>query len=150
MPDAPSPTPTFGFNRLAVLVSTVAAILLCGPLAAFSSEQNRVGERNNDSQESIGASRFGYIDLPLRIRARFDATYTDELYVSDELAGPYLSSVGPGIRNDHSLESRVALVRLVSDRIEVGIVWGSRRPMMNLNLLDFERQTIGAMIRLVP
>jgi len=150
MLNAPSRTPTFGFNRLAVLVSTIASILLCGPLAAFSSDENGMDDRNNDSQASVRARRFAYIDLPMRIRARFDATYTDEFYVSDELAKPYISGVGPGIRNDHSLRSRVALVRLVSDRIEVGIAWGSRRPLMNLNLLDFERQTIGAMIRLIP
>ena len=150
MLDAPPRTPTFGFNRLAVLVSTIAVILLCGPLAAFSFEENGVGDRSNDSQESIRASRFAYIDLPMRIRARFDTIYTDDLYASDKLAKPYTSSVGPGIRNDHSLESRVALVRLVSDRIEVGVVWGSRRPLMDLNPLDFERQTIGAMIRLIP
>jgi hypothetical protein len=86
----------------------------------------------------------------MRFRARFEASYTDELYVSDELAGPCLSNVGPSIRNDHSLESRVALIRSVSDRIEVGIVWGARRPLMNLNLLDFERQTVGAIIRIAP
>ena len=150
MLDAPSRTPTFGFRRLAALASTIAAILLCGPLVAFSSEQNEVSDRSNDSLESRRAKKNAYIDLPMRVRVRFEASYTDALYVSDELASPYVSDVGPSVWNDHSLESRVALIRSISDRIEVGIIWGARRPLMNLNLLDFERQSIGAMIRIAP
>jgi len=136
----PSISRCHSFVAPASAVLAIVAILLCSPLLAFSSDENDL----RDPEEEGGT----YFDLPMDVRAHIDATYSDEFYVSDELARPYVSDVGPRIRNDHSLESTVALMRLISDRIEIGIVWGARRPLMNLDLLDFERQTVGAMIRL--
>ena len=130
-------------HSFAAAGAAIVAILFCSPLLAFSSDENDL----RDPKDDEGGT---YLELPMDLRAHFEATYSDEFYISDELARPYVGAVGPRIRNDHSLESTVALMRSISDRIEIGIVWGARRPLMNLNLLDFERQTVGAMIRLTP
>jgi hypothetical protein len=90
-----------------------------------------------------------YIDLPMLVRASFDSKFTDRLYASDELAKSYVASFGPNLRNDHSLESRISLTRSISDTIEVGIVWGGRSRLTTIDVFDFERQTIGAMLRFV-
>jgi hypothetical protein len=79
----------------------------------------------------------------------FDSCYANGLYVSDELAKPYVAAFGPGLRNDHAPQNRVSLTRLISDRIEIGIVWGVRSQLSTIDSFGFERQTIGAMLRFV-
>lgn len=91
-----------------------------------------------------------FIDLPGRLRARFDATYTTNLYSSDDLAEPFLSTSGPELRDAHSLESRVSLSRPVGRFVELEIAWGGRSRIERVDLLDFDRQTVGAMIRIAP
>ena len=148
---APVSTSTFRFRRLAASVSAVAAMLLCNPGVAFSFNEYDMLDPNVRSLES-GRVRglAAYIDLPMHFRARLNTSYTNGFYVSDELAKPYVTAVGPDFRNDHSLESRIALTRSISDKIEIGIVWGARSPLPNIDLFNFERQTVRAMVRIVP
>jgi len=96
------------------------------------------------------AEGLAFVDLPLNIRARFDVTYSDDLYRSDALARPYATVAGPRIRDDESLESQFALTRSLSENVEIGIVWAARSPVAPIDLFDFHHQTIGAMIRIVP
>ncbi len=92
-----------------------------------------------------------YLDLPMRLRARFGTSYTDPIFVSDPLAEPYAAGVGPDIGNDDAFGSRIALItHSISDKIEIGIVWGTQNPLTKFNFFDFERQTVGALIRIVP
>jgi hypothetical protein len=91
-----------------------------------------------------------FVDLPMRMRARFDASYMNDLYASEVLARPFVGTVGPNIQGSESLASQFALTRSLSKTVEVGIVWGARSRIGRINLFDFERQTVGAMIRIVP
>ena len=84
------------------------------------------------------------------MRARFDATYMKDFYTSEVLARPYLGTAGPSKHDSKSLASQFSLTGSLSDRIEIGVVWAARSRIGGINLFDFERQTIGAMIRIVP
>jgi hypothetical protein len=133
-----------------ILGFAVALILLC-PLgvAQASDEMDRPdsSRASTDRERIRGRASF---ELPMELRARFESNYTDARYVSDRLARPYVTAGGPNLQNDHSLVSQVALTRVISDNIEIEIVWSTRSRLTNINLFDFDRQTIGAVIRLVP
>lgn len=137
-------------NSVSVL-AIVSAFLFCStPDNAFSSGEN---ELLDSSVRPIAIGRAGglvYVDLPMRLRARFDTKYTGQIYTNDTLAKPYAVGVGPSVRGDHSLENRVALTRSISDRIEIGIVCGARSPLGILNFFELDRVTVGAMVRIVP
>jgi hypothetical protein len=145
-----SPSTTTRFRRLASSASAVTTILLCNLGVAFSSDENGLLDPGVHSPESGRAKGLAYLDLPMELRARFGTMYTEEFYLSDELAKPYVASTGPSFRTDHSLESRIALTRSISDKIEIGIVWGARSPLSDINLFNFERQTVRAIVRIVP
>ena len=134
------------------IVSTIAlfALVLLGAEAAFPSEENDALPPDAQRTESRRATGVAYIDLSSRVRARLESNYTDDLTISDQLARPYVYLNGPDIRSNPSLESRIALTRSLSERIEVGVVWGVRSSLGNIDLFDIERQTVGAMIRIVP
>ncbi len=117
---------------------------------AFSSDEIEAPNLKAPTPPNRRAEGLAHYDLPMQLRARFDVTYWNDFYASDALARPYVSATGPRIERNQSLESRVALTRAFSDRVEIGIVFGTRSPVGQLDLLDFERQTVGAMIRIVP
>ena len=141
--------------RSAALAS-LAVILIIGAPTAFSSDEvdmadvADVADDRQLSPRSGRATGLAYIDLPMDFRARFDATYTNHVYLSDRLARPYTASFGPNLHSDYSLESSIALTRSISDRIEIGIMWGGRSPIANVALFDFDRQSVRAMVRIVP
>jgi len=142
---------TFRLRRVATSAWAVAAILLCNPDVAFSSDENdSLGPSVRSIMKTGPAKGRAYLDLPMRLRARFGTSYTDPIFVSDPLAKPYAAGVGPDIGNDHALTSRIALTHSISDKIEIGIVWGTRNPLTKFNFFDFEGQTVGALIRIVP
>lgn len=134
------------------VVSTLAAgltlIVVAG--AAFSSDEIEVQFLEAADRLDRRAEGLAFFDLPLRVRARFEVTLMNDLYASDALARPYATTAGPGFENDESLESQFALTRALSDTVEIGVVWGARSPVGPIDLFDFERQTVGAMIRIVP
>lgn len=141
---------TFRLRRVATSAWAVAAILLCNLDVAFSSDENDSLDPSVRSMKTGPAKGRAYLDLPMRLRARFGTSYTDPIFVSDPLAEPYAAGVGPDIGNDHALTSRIALTHSISDKIEIGIVWGTRNPLTKFNFFDFEGQTVGALIRIVP
>ena len=143
------PSMAFGFRRLAALFCAVTAILFTDFGVAFSSEENDLLGPSVDSVQIGRVRGLAYVDLPMLVRASFESTFTDGLYLSDQLAKPYLASFGPNLRSDHSLENRISLTRPISDQLEIGIVWGARSRLTKINFFDFERQTIGAMLRFV-
>ena len=135
--------------RSAALAS-LAVILFLGAPTAFSSDEVDVADDRQLSPKSGRATGLAYVDLPMDFRARFDATYTNHVYLSDRLARPYTASFGPNLHSDYSLESSIALTRSISDRIEIGIMWGGRSPIANVALFDFDRQSVRAMVRIAP
>lgn len=91
-----------------------------------------------------------YVDLPMRFRARFDSTYSSNRYLSEDLARPFTAQTGPSRDREHSLEHRLAVTRPVIEGIELELAWGGRSELGGVNLLDFNRHTVGAVIRIVP
>jgi hypothetical protein len=112
-------------------------------------DENAVHDPGGRPPASRPATGRAILDLPMQWRARFETTYTDQLYVSDRLAKPYVVPAGAGLRRDHSLESQIFLARPISDTIEMGVAWGVRSPLSALKFFDFERQTFRAMVRIV-
>jgi hypothetical protein len=138
--------------------AALAVILFLGAPAAFSSNEADktdgadLADLADDPQPSPKSGRetgLAYIDLPMDFRARFDATYTNLLYMSDRLARPYTANFGPNPHSDYSLESSIALTRSISNRVEIGIMWGGRSPIANVAVFDFDRQSVRAMVRIV-
>lgn len=159
--------PSFAVRRFLLRIpsdapAVLAVILFLGAPTAFSSNEIDMTDMTDmtdvavfaddrqPSPKSGRATGLAYIDLPMDFRARFDATYTNHLYVSDRLARPYTANFGPNLHSDYSLESSIALTRSISDRIEIGITWGGRSPIANVGLFDFDRQSVSAMVRIVP
>ena len=147
----PRRTPLVGLGLILLLLTTATAFAE-DPTPQVSISPVRVDGHRIDIRPRIDrrAKGIAFFDLPLQIRAHFDTTYTYHFYQSDELAMPFLDPAGPRIREVMSLESRLTLARSLTDHIEVGIVWGARSPISQIDLFDFERQTVGAMIRIVP
>jgi hypothetical protein len=153
--------PSFAARRFLLHIrsaagAALAAILLLGAPAAFSSDEADItdgADLADDPQPSPETGRetgLAYIDLPMDFRARYDATYTNLLYMSDRLARPYAANFGPNLHSDYSLESSIALTRSISNKIEIGIIWGGRSPIGNVAVFDFDRQSVRAMISIVP
>ena len=91
-----------------------------------------------------------FIDLPFRIRARFDANYSHFRTRPDRLAAPQVDQAGPGLRFDRHIESRVALTLPLREGVEFGVVWETRNRIEAGDPLAFGRQVVGAMIRITP
>jgi hypothetical protein len=131
--------PVGRLGLLIVLVSIIAAS------DAFSFD-------SNDSKLSLArlAEGLAFVDLPMGMRARFDVTYSDDVYRSDVLVRPFTPTTGPRIRDDESLESQFTLTHSLSEKVEIGIVWATHSPVAPVDLFDFHHQTIRAFIRIVP
>ena len=100
--------------------------------------------------EEWRARGLAYVDLPLRIRARFDTSYRHHGTRSDRLASPLVSSVGPAILSDQSLESRISFTRPIFERIELEVAWQTRNRLTSGDPMGFGRQIVGAFIRVTP
>jgi len=138
-------------SRLALFGVLVGFLLT--PISASAQDfVDPVGEMNEEDAPIIDwrAKGLAYIDLPLSIRARFDASYMHHSYVSDRLASPFVNSVGPGIDSDNSLESRIAFTKPITEGIEIEIAWETRNRLATSDMMGFGRQTVGALIRITP
>ncbi|MBC8187382.1 MAG: hypothetical protein H8E78_04130 [Proteobacteria bacterium] len=135
-----------------IVMSLMATVLIClfSTSAAVAFDRDDERTFNRPSRSSYRETGLAYVDLPLRLRARFEIAYTDDVYQSDALARPYVTVSGPSLRDDESLESQFALTRSLTDKVEIGIVWRAWSSITHVDLFDFERQTVGAMIRIVP
>ncbi len=96
------------------------------------------------------AKGLAFIDLPLQIRARFDASFNRFRTRPDDLAAPIVSAVGPGLRFDRHIQSRVALTRPLARGVELEVVWETRNRIESGDPMAFGRQLVGAMIRFTP
>lgn len=142
---------TSRFRRVAILVSTVvAAFISCRVDIAFASDEKDLLDSSTRPVAIGRAKGIAYVDLPMRLRASFDTTYTGRTRLGDKLARPYTAEVGPRVRESDSLESRVALTRVFFNGIEIGIMCAAPNSPATSGFLDFERLTVGAMVRIVP
>jgi hypothetical protein len=146
--------PLFAQSTYAVrLVVSILAVAMTGlGIVDTALASDETGARTFESSTSPirRAEGLAYFDLPMQFRAAFDIAYTKDLYASDALARPSVTTAGPGIENDQSLESWFALTRALSNRVEIGIVWSARSPLGRIDLFDFERERVGAIIHIVP
>ena len=150
MPNLPPCQTRTTATRSRLVLFGVLVGLLLAPVSA--SAQDFVAPVDEVAAPIIDwrAKGLAYIDLPLSIRARFDASYMHHSYVSDRLASPIVNSVGPGIDSDRSLESRIAFTKPISKGIELEIAWETRNRIASSDLMGFGRQTVGALIRITP
>jgi hypothetical protein len=147
---SPRQTSTARTPRLAISIALVTALLTLLATASVAGDELRAAALLPRADEDRRPTGIAYVDLPLRWRARFDAAYTNNFYPSDGLARPYAAAVGPSLDRNHSLESRIAIARPLTDRIELELAWGARSRLGSADLLDFDRQTVGAVIRIIP
>lgn len=104
-----------------------------------------------EEREGLWRERgLAFIDLPLGIRARFDASYSRHLYSSDVLSQSFVADFGPEIVGDRTLESRISLTRALARGIELEIAWETRNSLAVNDPMGFGRQTVGARIRISP
>ena len=68
----------------------------------------------------------------------------------DDLAAPIVSAVGPALRFDRHIQSRVALTRPLARGVELEVVWETRHRIESGAPMAFSRQLVGAMIRVTP
>ncbi|MFK7898452.1 MAG: hypothetical protein AB8G23_21645 [Myxococcota bacterium] len=148
--------PSIPFAGIAKTILTFVAIAgLLGPGAAFSLESDEqriaaVAPAPEEKAKPIEWRSTGivHLELPLGFRARFDAIATRNLYHSEDLAEAFITG-GPQLRYRRSLESRISVSRALAQNVEFEVAWGARSPIENVDLLNFERQTVGALIRIV-
>lgn len=132
----------------------IAGLILLGCLlgggAALALEE--VEDVESDAQKSAPiewrSTGIAHIELPLGLRARFEAIATRNLYHSEDLAESFTKG-GPQLRYSRSLESRISLSRALTQNMELEIAWGARSPIENVDLLNIQRQTFGALLRIV-
>ncbi len=122
------------------------------PLEAFDFAPPPIEPSSGDREhQDLWRKRgLAFIDLPLGIRARFDASYSRHLYSSDVLAQSFVADFGPEIVGDRTLESRISLTRALARGIELEIAWETRNSLAVDDPMGFGRQTIGARIRISP
>lgn len=152
MSKPPGPTSLRARRFLAVLVVVLAAALLqaLGAQAGFARNNLDVDRSDPVIEEQWLPHGPAILELPLDFRAQLEARYTRTLYTSDALTRAHLGQFGPSLGGGQSIQSQLALTRFVSDRIEIGIVWGGRSRLADTDLLNFGRQAVGALIRIVP
>lgn len=106
--------------------------------------------REESARDDWRARGLAFFDLPLGIRARFDARYSKYGSPVDHLAAPLATAVGPGLRFERHIESRVAFSRPLTRGIELEIAWQTRNRVEIGDPMGFGRQIVGAMIRIAP
>ena len=93
----------------------------------------------------------GVVELPMGLRAHFNAQYTWHFYPSDQLASTFVGHAGPSLDKERSLVSRIAISHALTDNIDLEIAWGARnRLASSQDPMQFQRHTVGALIRITP
>ncbi len=147
MSRSPRPTSRAAAARTAPILALCLVVGLAVPSAA---EPSIAPEARSEASDAWRARGLAYLDLPLRFRVRFDASYTRHAYASDDLVFAHLRAAGrggPGRQLDRSLISRLALARPILERIELEIAFASHNRLATRGPMDLERHTIGALIR---
>lgn len=110
-----------------------------------------IGPSSVEEREGLWQARgLAFIDFPLGIRARFDASYSRHLYSSDVLSQSFVADFGPEIVGDRTLRSRISLTRALARGVELEIAWETRNSLAVNDPMGFGRQTVGARIRISP
>jgi hypothetical protein len=143
-------------SRALALAAGVVLVGLLSTTSAFAFGEAAPGVRTGQNAQNakqrapieLRSTGIAHVELPLGFRARFDATATRNLYHSEDLAEAF-NTGGPQLRYQRSLESRISLSRALARNVEFEIAWGARSPIENVDLLNFQRQTVGALIRFV-
>ncbi len=92
-----------------------------------------------------------FVDLPLGLRARYEAQALHRLGPRQEHAAAFLESTDGASRlGTRLLESRFALTRALASHVELELAWSARSPLSMVDLLRIEDQRLAAMIRFVP
>lgn len=135
---------------VAFAVVLVMLALLSTATTAFALDApdllDEIHARNTQWRESA----LGEMTLPLGFQAHFGAQYTWHLYRSDRLAQPFVAEAGPGLLKERALESRFALSRVLTDKIEFEIAWQTRSRIESDDPMSFQSHSVGALIRITP
>ena len=140
-------------------IAALALVFLLAPAAAQATDDrlewlDLVGLELDEPlfrpNEDWRARGLAYVDLPLQIRARFDARYTRFRTMPDHMAADLISQAGPGLRFERQIQSRITLARPIAEGIELEFVWETRNRIEANDPMGFGRQIVGAMIRITP
>ena len=130
------------------------SMLLVGlyPLATACTASADGAEPRVDAPGRWRANGLAHLDLPLRFRARLDASYSRRgaRFRSERLAEPYLPPAGPAPRRDRALTSRVSLTRPIIEGVELEISWAVRNGLRAISPAPFESHAITAGFRVAP
>lgn len=97
------------------------------------------------------ARGMAFLDLPLGLRARYEAQALHRLTLGQDLGTPFVELPdGATRRSTRLLESRFALSRVLAPHLELELAWAARSPLSMVDLLRIEDQRLAAMIRFVP
>lgn len=97
------------------------------------------------------ARGMAFVDLPLGLRARYEAQALHRLPPRQDLGTPFVEHPdGATRRSTRLLESRFALSRVLAPHLELELAWAARSPLSMVDLLRIEDQRLAAMIRFVP
>lgn len=103
------------------------------------------------SDDRWRARGMAFFDLPLGLRARYEAHALHRLALRQDHATPLLELPdGASRRSAQLLESRFAVSRVLAPHLELELAWAARSPLSMVDLLRIEDQRLAAMIRFVP
>lgn len=136
----------------------LAGLLVAGSLAARAgqAEPPRPAEGPGPAiahafDDRWRARGMAFVDLPLGLRARYEAQALHRLGARGELEAPFVElTEGASRRSARLLESRFALTRAVAAHVELELAWSARSPLSMVDLLRVEDQRLAALIRFVP
>lgn len=88
------------------------------------------------------------VGLPMEFRARLGGLYTYAPFLVDVLAYDRLNRLGPAVHTGHFFESRLSIGRAFKPGIELEVAWSSQSLVSMSSGPSFDRQTVGAFIRI--
>ncbi len=141
--------------RMLLLVGLALAVGVAAPATSRAGAGAREGGTDEQAERlppdpDWRPRGLAHIDLPLQLRARFDAADGRWDSRAARLASPYTSQVGPGIAAERAIESRIALTRPIVGRLELEISWRTRNRLSGRDPMGFGPQVVGALLRFTP
>jgi len=155
-PDCPSTRPLARIRpigaRWACLLLSLAASLAAAPSLAEDGppRDGGAGAIRMRAREDWRPVGLAHIDLPLRVRARFDARDGQWASRAAQLAAPHAIATGPGLANRRAIESRIALSRPLLGRLEFEISWRTQNRLSSESPMGFGDHVVGALLRFTP
>ncbi len=87
------------------------------------------------------------LELPLEIRLQIDGSYTHDRYHNKNLAYRFATGTGTRARRDDIMSGRVALGREILGPVRFELYWRGTRRVSNIAVFDYDKQVVGALIR---